>query len=234
MNYTQTSNPKQLIKLFVLFNSTYFFTFKAPNRVKMQKILRNISRYPYTPRIDQKRSFWEYVNMMFNKPDPDRIKAVGADRACAEWVLKNGGKIVWADGKRIEDYNVLPSDDTILPKIIEIDGTDSAISHYGFPHLNGCTMLSKIILHNNNYIDDRALKGLSYAKNTLSHLQISKCVNVTDAGLKELNILEKLQHLILFNLESVNDLEECKKYLKSQIPKCNIEGNPKQKNEDSL
>lgn len=83
----------------------------------------------------QTRSFWEYVNMMFNKPDPARILLVGPDRACAEWVLRNGGKVVWTDGKRLEDYNNLPAEDIPVPKLKEIDGSDSSISHYGFAHL---------------------------------------------------------------------------------------------------
>lgn len=87
------------------------------------------------PIIYQKRTFWEYVNMMFNKPDANRVKQLGPDRTCAEWVLRNGGKIVWADGKKLTDYNLLPSEQLDVPKIIEIDGTDSSISHYGFSHL---------------------------------------------------------------------------------------------------
>lgn len=73
--------------------------------------------------------------MMFNKPDPDRIQKLGPDRACAEWVLRNGGRVVWADGKTTADYNLLPSEEQKVPKISEIDATDSGISHYGFPHL---------------------------------------------------------------------------------------------------
>lgn len=74
--------------------------------------------------------------MMFNKPDPDRIKSLGPDRACAEWVLRNGGKVVWTDGKQLDDYNLLPPETQSVPKIVAIDGTDSSISHYGFPHLS--------------------------------------------------------------------------------------------------
>ncbi|XP_072932679.1 ATP synthase subunit s, mitochondrial [Epargyreus clarus] len=172
----------------------------------------------------QTRSFWEYVNMMFNKPDPDRIKLVGPDRACAEWVLRNGGKVVWANGITLADYNLLPSEKDSVPKVLEIDGTKSSISHYGFPHLSGCTMLQKITLHENKYIDDRAMKGLAYGRETLSFVQVSKCANVTDSGVKELKSLSKLQTLILFGLESVGNFEECKQYLKSQLPNCKIEG----------
>ncbi|CAG9787789.1 unnamed protein product [Diatraea saccharalis] len=188
--------------------------------------------------------------MMFNKPDPQRLLQVGPDRACAEWVLRNGGKVVWANGQSLADYNNLPPEDEIQQKLIEIDGTDSSISHYGFPHLSnilnilffiscfsinfknttfleGCSKLERVILHNSKYIDDRAMKGLSYGKETLLHVQVSRCPNITDDGLKELTVLSKLQKLILFDLQSVSDLHKCKEYLKSQLPQCSVKGNVK-------
>lgn len=161
--------------------------------------------------------------MMFNKPDTDRIKKFGPDRACAEWVLRNGGKIVWVNGSTIRDYNLLPPESLGVPKVLEIDGSDSSISHYGFPHLMGCTKLTKITLHNDDYIDDRAIKGLAYGKSTLTHVQVSKCVNVTDAGLKEIKALRKLQHLVLYGLISVENMEECKLVIQAHLPKCKIE-----------
>lgn len=85
-------------------------------------------------------------------------------------------------------------------------------------------MLHKIILHNNKYIDDRALKGLSYGSDRLTHVQVSKCLNVTDPGLKEIIVLSKLETLILFDLSSVENLEDCKQYLQIHLPKCKIEG----------
>ncbi|XP_045521990.1 ATP synthase subunit s, mitochondrial isoform X2 [Pieris brassicae] len=130
------------------------------------------------------RKFWEYVNMMFNKPDLERIKTLGPDRACAEWVLRNGGKVIWADG--------------------------------------GCTQLWKIILHNNKYVDDRAMQALEHGKNSLTNIQVSQCINVTDVGLKDLSVLTKLQTLILFNLSSVDNIEECIKQLRLSLPKCKI------------
>lgn len=74
--------------------------------------------------------------MMFNKPDPARIKSLGSDRACAEWVLRNGGKVIWANGKKLEDYNSLPPETELVPKVAIIDGSESSISHYGFSHLS--------------------------------------------------------------------------------------------------
>lgn len=69
------------------------------------------------------------------------------------------------------------------------------------------------------------MKGLSYGRDTLSHVQVSQCANVRDQGIKEIQALKNLQTLILFHLTSVSDLEECKQYLQSKLPKCKILGN---------
>lgn len=82
--------------------------------------------------------------------------------------------------------------------------------------------MSNVILHNADYIDDRALKGLHFGQNTLTHLQVSKCANVTDDGLKSLISLKKLEHLVLFNLISVENIEECKQYIQQHLSNCKI------------
>lgn len=84
--------------------------------------------------------------------------------------------------------------------------------------------MKKIILHNDNYIDDRAIKGLSYGKSTLTHVQVSKCGSVTDTGVREIKILDKLETLVLFDLQGVTNLDECKQFLQLQLPKCKIQG----------
>ncbi len=63
---------------------------------------------------------------------------MGADRAAAEWVLKNGGSVKWSDSEEwLKDYNSLPNEELVREKKIkEIDGTDSSISHIGFTHLS--------------------------------------------------------------------------------------------------
>lgn len=90
--------------------------------------------------------------------------------------------------------------------------------------VGGCTMLRKIILHKNKYIDDRAMKELSNGKETLLHVQVSECINVTDLGLKEVKELRNLETLVIYGLSGVKNFEECKKYLQALLPKCKILG----------
>lgn len=105
----------------------------------MLKILSRVSPHIHSEQHViglQKRSFWLWLNKMFNQPDADRIKQVGANRACAEWLLRNGAAVKWVGNMGTsKDYNALPTDGS-SPLICEIDASDSSISHYGFEHFS--------------------------------------------------------------------------------------------------
>lgn len=72
--------------------------------------------------------------------DESRIKEVGPDRACAEWLLRCGAGVKWDKGpdEYLRDYNSLPAGNYRALKIGEIDATNSAIMHIGFPHFSNC------------------------------------------------------------------------------------------------
>jgi H+-transporting ATP synthase F0 complex subunit s len=62
------------------------------------------------------------------------VKEVGADRAAAEWLLKNGAVVRWQGGNVVADYNAIAVSGG---KYIEaIDCTDSSVSNAGFKHLS--------------------------------------------------------------------------------------------------
>lgn len=72
--------------------------------------------------------------------DHKRIEEVGPDRACAEWLLKNGAAVKWKeDGAYLADYNALPDLEQPRKHIQAVDATNSAISHIGFPHFSEST-----------------------------------------------------------------------------------------------
>lgn len=172
-----------------------------------------------------KRQLWEWVNMMFNKVDEGRRKQFGPDRTCAEWVLRNGGNIKWKDAEEyLSNYNELPLEGTQL-FIKEIDATDSSISHYGFNHFEGCKYIDKVILHQCGYIEDKALEYFKILNNSLKHLQISSCRNVTSNGLSSLESLTNLSQLILFDLPYVKNKGEVFEKLKIKLPNCKIQFN---------
>ena len=78
-------------------------------------------------------------------------------------------------------------------------------------------------LYKCNYLDDSALPMLAVVKDSLVDLELSSCGNITDDGVKSLAALNKLQHLLLFDLPEVNGKDGCLHVLRSALPECNIE-----------
>lgn len=71
--------------------------------------------------------------------DYERIKAVGPDRAAAEWLLRCGAKVRFQGFDRWHhDYNALPTGPLGRYKIQAIDATESCIMYRGFDHLGQC------------------------------------------------------------------------------------------------
>lgn len=135
----------------------------------------------------QSRQFWQWLNAVFNKVDEDRIKAVGPDRAAAEWLIRCGASVKWAGAEHFHsDYNTLPATSSRNYRIEEIDATDSSIMHLGFPYLKDLKLLKAITLKRCHYISDEALFMLECRKESLQAIEVISCGNVTDAGIRTL------------------------------------------------
>lgn len=77
--------------------------------------------------------------------DYERIKAVGPDRAAAEWLLRCGAKVRFEGFERWHhDYNALPTGPLGRYKIQGIDATESCIMYRGFDHLGQCYSVDSI------------------------------------------------------------------------------------------
>jgi ATP synthase, H+ transporting, mitochondrial F0 complex, subunit s len=137
-------------------------------------------------------------------------------------LLRNGSCVKFLNAKeKLCDYNLLPPENTKF-FVQEILAEDAGISHIGFPHIKGCAKLDKIVLSNCGYIEDEALKWLVERKDSLKHLEIVSCKNITEEGLRSLKSLN-LEKLILKNLPYVKDVDGVAIELKSAMPNCQIE-----------
>lgn len=77
------------------------------------------------------------------RPDGNRIKEVGPDRACAEWLLRCGAFVRWKDSEKFhKDYNTLPNVNLDKFKIEEVNADEAAVMDIGFPHFGKCLYLS--------------------------------------------------------------------------------------------
>ncbi|XP_066261503.1 ATP synthase subunit s, mitochondrial [Euwallacea similis] len=167
-------------------------------------------------------SLFHWVNLQFNVVDDNRVRLLGPDRTCAEWILRNGGKVKWVhDEEYVADYNNLPKEEVPV-RLQEIDATGSSVMTNGFEHLKGCKYIGKIILHECHYLENAALKELHYVKDSLKFLQVSRCGNVTEAGLMYLLSLEKLQTLVIFSLPYVEERVKILDTLKKNLKQCTV------------
>ncbi|XP_014213460.1 ATP synthase subunit s, mitochondrial [Copidosoma floridanum] len=193
------------------------------------KILRN---FPFTKNIEfhhpsnvvGSRNFYKWLIIMFNGVNKKRVDEVGPDRACAEWLLKNGASIKWLGcADYLRDYNSLPKEDVNVKLCIEaVDATDSAIHHIGFQHFSGCKHVEKIKLVRCSYIENEALSLLSIIKDSLIHLEVVECKNITDEALADLKNLTHLKTLKLGGMPYVKDKSRILQELTAALPNCKI------------
>lgn len=179
----------------------------------------------FVPKLSpHNRNVWGYVDIAFNRVDTERLKTVGPDRMCAEWIIKNGGAVRFASKPKViyKEYDMLSEGNSYSSKLKEIDATDACIMKIGFEHLKGCTAIDKIILNRCKHLEHDALSGLHYVKETLKELQVTSCYNFRDAGILSLKSLENLKELIIYDLPYVANLDQVKNELKEALPHCNI------------
>lgn len=185
-------------------------------------IIRNIANTIKTITKSPQRQIWGYVAIAFNRVDADRLKLVGPNRTCAEWVLKNGGAVRFQNNPSVlfSNYNSLPGD-MKLP-IIEIDGTNSSIMDIGFDHLKNCDKIENIKLIKCKYLENGALEKLENVKSSLKYLEISGCFNINETGLMSLTGLTNLEKLVVSNLPYIKDFDKIEKELKEKLPRCSV------------
>lgn len=193
----------------------------------MRLLSRAVQVAAVSHRVQSCRHFWGWLNAVFNKVDHERIKAVGPDRAAAEWLLRCGAKVRFQGFERFhQDYNALPTGPLGRYRIQAIDATESCIMHKGFEHLDGLKHLEEIKFNKCIYIEDSCLERLSSIENLQNSvylMEVVSCGNVTDKGIIALHKLKKLEYLFLSDLPGVRDKETTLQRLKTALPKLDID-----------
>lgn len=169
-----------------------------------------------------KRNFFAYFRVAFNSVDADRLKEVGPDRLCAEWLLKNGGSVKFAGKNLVSDYNSLGATDSSRRSIEEVHAVDASIMAIGFDHLKGCKQIKKIELTRCKHLENEALQKLDVVKDSLTELKVADCFNVSDSGLEALGQLNKLSKLEVSGVPYVEDIDKVRSLLQSKLPGCDI------------
>ncbi|XP_034381278.1 ATP synthase subunit s, mitochondrial [Cyclopterus lumpus] len=177
-------------------------------------------------REGSRRHFWGWLNAVFNRVDYERIKAVGPDRAAAEWLLRCGAKVRFQGFDRWQhDYNGLPTGPAGRHRIQAIDATESCIMYRGFDHLDGLKDVEEIKFNKCIYIEDACLERLSSIESlqeSLNKMEVVSCGNVTDKGLVALHQLRNLERLFLSDLPGIRDRQTTVDRLQTALPRLDV------------
>lgn len=183
--------------------------------------LHQIAAQLVTP-IQRRHIFFGLFRHAFNDVDRDRLRAVGPDRLCAEWMLKNGGAVrLGFRQDPIVDYNDLPPD-THPIEVLQLDATRSSVTAAGLSHLRGCNHINRMVLNDCPLLENGAMEKLQVIVSSLQVLQVSNCPGIKDSGLLQVGELSNLRKLCCFNLVNVKDIEYVEQQIINKLPYCQI------------
>ncbi|GMS79367.1 hypothetical protein PENTCL1PPCAC_1542, partial [Pristionchus entomophagus] len=173
----------------------------------------------------------------FNDLDVERIRDIGPDRACAEWVLRCGGTVRFDDGKpEIDDYNQLVQQTaqrsgTLNEKVIflnQVHAVNACVTARGCRHFEGVSRLHDVVFAGCKNLEDDAINIMvQNVGSSLRTVELTNCRYLTNDGLRHLGKCGSLSSVILTDLPRVKDWERLIEDLKSNLPKdCQIAGYP--------
>ena len=118
----------------------------------LTKLLPPLTQGNIAIQVQPKANFFGWLLPYFNQVDYHRLEQVGPDRACAEWLLKNGAHVKWVDSEKfVKDYNSLPVSGGRSWKVQEVDATEASITEHGFLYFKGLKHFDKLRLKNCKY-----------------------------------------------------------------------------------
>lgn len=160
---------------------------------------------------------------------PERHGILGPDLAAASFLIIRGARVKF-HGKDAW-YKKTEDDDTGLPYKYEpgwvleaIDATDTELYYEGLDNLTCLEGLKALRLCGNPNVDDWFLDRLSQFRESLEHLDLSGCPQVTERGLSALYKLRKLKTLTLGHMTHVPHLKLVALMLEEALPGCRVLG----------
>ncbi|XP_064483810.1 distal membrane-arm assembly complex protein 2-like [Ornithodoros turicata] len=160
---------------------------------------------------------------------PERHGILGPDLAAAAFLLHRGASVKFV-GKE-EWYKKKEDEETGLPirheegwNLEAIDASETELIYEGFENLVHLGSLKALRLCGCPFIDDWCVDRLSQFQDTLEHLDLSGCTQITERGLSSLYRLTNLKSVTLGYLPQIKNLNLVAVLLEDCLPQCEIRG----------
>lgn len=172
-------------------------TFGPPRLMNYDWTIKGIYSWYQRKRVEFRKYNQRYV--------ADRVKALGSDLAAAHFVVYRGGAIRfrgqenfirWTN-KKEEYYANLP--ETYEPNyyVEAIDVSGLTLYYQGIENFKNLYKLKWLSLRNNPCLDNWCLDFIGNKIPKLEYLDISKCPQITGAGIAGLHKLTELKVLVI-------------------------------------
>uniref|UniRef100_A0A6M2CW65 ATP synthase subunit s-like protein n=1 Tax=Rhipicephalus microplus TaxID=6941 RepID=A0A6M2CW65_RHIMP len=160
---------------------------------------------------------------------PERHGILGPDLAAASFLIFRGALVKFHD--KDEWYKKTEDDETGLPLrqepgwVVEaIDASNAELYYEGLDNLTCLDGLKALRLAGNPNVDDWFMDRLSQFRETLEHLDVSGCPQITEHGLAALYRLRKLKTITLAHLSHIKHIKLVGLMLEEAIPGCRVLG----------
>ncbi|XP_070577901.1 distal membrane-arm assembly complex protein 2-like [Ptychodera flava] len=156
-----------------------------------------------------------------------RVEYWGTELAAAHWLIyHNNAAIQFTNGdwymKNRKGQYYLPREKVKGEYIVAIDATASLITYDGLDNIICLKHLKFLSLKESPHIDDFCLAKLYHFADTLTHLNISGCPQISERGLATLHHLRNLERLNMKNLPKVENPELAALMLEDVLPRLKL------------
>lgn len=192
--------------------------------------LHNVPTY-FTERaaFDRKLRRERMRRLSSQKFFPERHGILGPDLAAASFLIFRGALVKFQN--KDEWYKKTEDDETGLPLKFEpgwvveaIDASNAELYYEGLDNLTCLDGLKALRLAGNPNVDDWFMDRLSQFRETLEHLDVSGCPQITEHGLAALYRLRNLKTITLAHLSHIKHIKLVGLMLEEAIPGCRVLG----------
>ncbi|XP_054758509.2 distal membrane-arm assembly complex protein 2-like [Lytechinus pictus] len=182
---------------------------------------RNMSIWYFAKKRIQ-RAWSEQVKM----ESFDTIKKFGLEVGVCHMLIKMGARVQFTNGNWYTKQDIkrgsLPLDELEGQSVIAIDAMDTDLDQFSMADLVKLSAVKYLSLEGCAMVDDHCLASLVHLRDTLTHLNINNCEQVTENGIATLHKLRNLERLNMNNMPKVKFAPLVAVMLEDVLPRLRI------------
>lgn len=156
----------------------------------------------------------------------DTIKKFGREVGVSHMLVKMGARVQFTNGKWYAKQDIrqgsLPLEELNGQFVIAIDATDTDLDQFSMVDIVKLSEVKYLSLEGCGLVDDHCLASLVHLRDTLTHLNINKCEQVTENGVATLHKLRNLERLNMNDMPLVKFAPLVAVMLEDVLPQCRI------------